>query len=457
VTRPPKDKDSNAEPTVRAGRHKRTGEWPPHAEPGPGRSFDGGSEGLVHAMPGIGAIPVPERAQARRVVRLVSITGDTDLSIELQPGVNKVGRQRNDNHIVLVGPEISRFHSEIHVETERIYVRDLGSANGTYVNETRIQEVRDLQAGDRLRFSEQFKFQLLIDITVQTPDSMTLAQSHHEEPLPLTQPPQSTGEAVPASLRRRSQQLDLVDAPPETLASPETLAPEPEEPAVTSTLDGFSPMGEMPAPAPLAPELAPRFERVPALASLADQALMERVSQAVDIGTGASPEQMELAILERERRQLAVLYQVSKRCMAAESLADLDRLLINVLERIVSFDRGFISYQLPTGDWKLVMSPKGDKWERKVVRSLLQRSLKSKTPVLVPDSRTDDSLGAPVPGRTDSRLLLPLVARSAAIGTIFLISTRTDSFDDHAVDFLSLFTDIAALSVVNSARMEGRG
>jgi transcriptional regulator with GAF, ATPase, and Fis domain len=167
------------------------------------------------------------------------------------------------------------------------------------------------------------------------------------------------------------------------------------------------------------------------------------------------PDQAEMEVLERERRQLAVLYQVSKRCMSAESLAELDRLLINVLERIVAFDRGFITYQLPTGDWKLVMSPKGDRWERKVVRRLLQTALKTRESVTVLDSRSNDALGSPRQGRTDSRLLLPLASRSSAVGAIFLVSSRPDSFDDYTVDFLSLFADIAALAVVNCARLEG--
>jgi transcriptional regulator with GAF, ATPase, and Fis domain len=164
----------------------------------------------------------------------------------------------------------------------------------------------------------------------------------------------------------------------------------------------------------------------------------------------------DLAILERERRQLAVLYQVSKRCMAAENLAELDRLLINVLERIVSFERGFITYQLPSGDWKLVMSPKGDKWDRTVVRGLLQTALRAKSPIAVKHSASDDQLGNPGPGRSDARLLLPLRTRSAPVGAIFLISSRADSFDDQTVDFLSLFSDIAALAVVNCARIESR-
>jgi hypothetical protein len=429
-------------------------------------------------MPEIGAMPhVPRRAHGRRVVRLVSRSGDTDLSIELKPGLNKVGRQRNDNHIVLVGPEISRFHAEFLVEEQRIVLRDLGSANGTYVNTHKlIRDAKELQAGDRIKFSEQFQFQLLIDIALQDPDSMTLAQSR-EEPLPKTHPPPSSsseggGEVVPTSLRRRSQKLKLVDkeaeeqapqAPPPDRAPPPPVPPPPAPPPPDRAPPPHTPPTQSPAQG--APpqrqsgatprRTKPTEERVPALRSPEDQALMDRISYAVEVGPTGTPEEMEMAILERERRQLAVLYQVSKRCMSAENLADLDRLLINVLERIVSFDRGFISYQLPTGDWKLVMSPKGDRWERKIVRGLLQKALKKKVPMLVHDSRSDDTLGTPIPGRTDARVLLPLVARSSPVGAIFLVTAHAPNFDDHAVDFLALFADIAALSVVNCARMGG--
>lgn len=163
----------------------------------------------------------------------------------------------------------------------------------------------------------------------------------------------------------------------------------------------------------------------------------------------------ELAALERERRQLSVLYQVSKRCLAAESLVDLDRLLIDVLERIVSFDKGFITYQLPSGDWKLVMSPKGEKWDRTVVRGLLMKALKLKGPKVVNDSQANIELGILGPGRADARLLLPLRSRANAIGAIFLKSGRQDVFDEQTVDFLSLFADIAALAVVSCSRFEG--
>jgi len=44
-----------------------------------------------------------------------------------------------DNEIVLSDPTISRYHLELHCE-EGVLVRDLGSRNGTFVNDVRIRE-----------------------------------------------------------------------------------------------------------------------------------------------------------------------------------------------------------------------------------------------------------------------------------------------------------------------------
>ena len=44
---------------------------------------------------------------------------------------------------------VSRHHSELHLSGDAVTVKDLGSSNGTYVNNQRINEAR-LNAGDRL-------------------------------------------------------------------------------------------------------------------------------------------------------------------------------------------------------------------------------------------------------------------------------------------------------------------
>src|SRR3954451_16463511 len=61
-----------------------------------------------------------------------------------------IGREGTD--VVLQDPEVSRRHAVIRVEADGVAIEDLGSTNGTFVNDERIQGVRALRDGDTVRF-----------------------------------------------------------------------------------------------------------------------------------------------------------------------------------------------------------------------------------------------------------------------------------------------------------------
>lgn len=64
-----------------------------------------------------------------------------------------VGRQEG---LALAGasPNMSRYHAEIVDRGGRLYVRDLGSKNGTYVNHERLESERVLEEGDVVHFAD---------------------------------------------------------------------------------------------------------------------------------------------------------------------------------------------------------------------------------------------------------------------------------------------------------------
>src|SRR5687768_18140738 len=73
------------------------------------------------------------------MVRSVLRWLDSPWAFELLPGLNKLGRNPT-NDFRISDPSISSFHAEIGVEKDIIRVRDLGSTNGTYIDEVRIEE-----------------------------------------------------------------------------------------------------------------------------------------------------------------------------------------------------------------------------------------------------------------------------------------------------------------------------
>jgi hypothetical protein len=72
--------------------------------------------------------------------------------IQLQPGVNRVGRNP-DNPIHIPEPSISSFHCEILVADIASSVRDLGSTNGTFINQKQVTKAV-LQNGDTLTLGD---------------------------------------------------------------------------------------------------------------------------------------------------------------------------------------------------------------------------------------------------------------------------------------------------------------
>lgn len=73
------------------------------------------------------------------------------LRVPLSPGTFLIGREHNCD-VRLPHRSVSREHAEIRVEPDRVTVRDLGSRNGTRINERVIQGDEELAPGDRLRF-----------------------------------------------------------------------------------------------------------------------------------------------------------------------------------------------------------------------------------------------------------------------------------------------------------------
>ncbi len=113
--------------------------------------------------PGIAPMPqapaaIPEAGGTRVIQRapkslaLLVDKARPDRKYDLS-GTMNIGRS-GDNQISVQDPTISRHHAWIKAEGEGFLVFDIGSANGTFVNDERVEEPRLLKNGDVIRFGD---------------------------------------------------------------------------------------------------------------------------------------------------------------------------------------------------------------------------------------------------------------------------------------------------------------
>ncbi|MBE9508604.1 MAG: protein kinase [Chloroflexi bacterium] len=114
----------------------------------PAERFSTASE-LVQAL---------HRLRAAKGLQLVSSGGQRTL---LRPAGASLGRGP-DNDVVIRETEVSRYHARIYCEAASWFVVDLGSTNGTFVNERNLtpHEACPLAPGDTLRLGHTTVFQV---------------------------------------------------------------------------------------------------------------------------------------------------------------------------------------------------------------------------------------------------------------------------------------------------------
>ena len=114
-----------------------------------------------------------------------------DLTLTVTDSLS-VGRG-SDNDVVLGSKEVSRNHAQLTVLNGQLYVKDLASSNGTFINDERItaNEVKHLAASDKLGFAS-FSFQVIAPVATMTTeqvevDKPTLMLSPDTEIAPIVE------------------------------------------------------------------------------------------------------------------------------------------------------------------------------------------------------------------------------------------------------------------------------
>ncbi len=83
-----------------------------------------------------------------------STEAPTDGVYDVTGGPTLIGRAPGPEGVVIPGKGISREHAVVEYRDYAYWVLDQGSANGTFVNNKRVERVQRLHHGDRVRFNE---------------------------------------------------------------------------------------------------------------------------------------------------------------------------------------------------------------------------------------------------------------------------------------------------------------
>jgi len=126
---------------------------------------------------------------------LVTPSGE---KLPLPQGVTTLGREGCD--VTLQDAQVSRRHTQIHRQGNRLTLQDLGSTNGTFVNGNRVTGTYQLQAGDQIYLGTttlrvQQRVQGGAPTQVASPDQMPAGL--REPPTPDFAPPPSAWNAPP--------------------------------------------------------------------------------------------------------------------------------------------------------------------------------------------------------------------------------------------------------------------
>ncbi len=99
-----------------------------------------------------------------------------DLSLTVSDSLS-IGRG-SDNDVVLGSKEVSRNHAQLSVLNGQLYVKDLGSSNGTFINNERVEDnhSKNLKDADSVSFAS-FAFQVAAPIAAALTTEPTVSAS----------------------------------------------------------------------------------------------------------------------------------------------------------------------------------------------------------------------------------------------------------------------------------------
>jgi adenylate cyclase len=279
------------------------------------------------------------------MARLVITGPDGQMERELQP-FNSLGRHP-DNSIQLLDRIVSKQHCLVELRGTQWVLRDLGSLNGTYINDQRVQGEQALHHGDQIALGNT---RVLFHDAAPVGAVAGYARPHGRQAASAPPPAAPMAQAFnPAVFTGPT--VGAAQAPGRPMFEPRPPAP----PAYAEVTAGIppAPLVHPAAPSPPPPTVAQgpaataRPQGLQALRNVTIGGTMMESHVRTKIAAELQqflPERSvgDVEVLRRDYEKLRISYELQR---AVGTELDLDRLLEKILERsfdLISADRGVI-------------------------------------------------------------------------------------------------------------------
>jgi CheY-like chemotaxis protein len=145
------------------------------SQPGEGSTFTFSARlDALPALPPRSARNLESQPHLRVLTMPLQSNVQAQARLPLNPALTTIGRAP-DNHLVLQGGMVSRYHAQILRQPDGFWITDIGSANGTYVNDLLLlpHQAAQIQDGTVLRF-DTFALQFNETLISDAPKSLTI-------------------------------------------------------------------------------------------------------------------------------------------------------------------------------------------------------------------------------------------------------------------------------------------
>ncbi|MFO0756445.1 MAG: adenylate/guanylate cyclase domain-containing protein [Byssovorax sp.] len=431
------------------------------------------------------------------MARLILQTAEGQQAIDLRP-VNSLGRHPN-NSIQLLDKIVSKEHCIIELRGDHWVLRDLGSLNGTFVNNERVRGEAPLKHGDEIslgatkgRFDDPTVpgYQAPPPVAVspgaawpQAPGPMppqvglsAMAQSAHVPPpqpygkppgpaMPPPVPPGPVSAAPPTTASPAYPQQPPYARPPMGAPGQPPMVPQQQHPGYPQAPHpyGQGPMGTAPIPGRTGNTgpLPPLRQASPAH-YVAQGTRIDLNDQARHIGTQIAAVDKGFLPFERiapdpnqlraDYERLRLSHELSRE-IAAER--DTDKLLEKILTSVFKFiraDRGVIFLRDETGELRprAMQRRDGNTAAISVSSTILNHVVKERAAVLTHDAAMDfaNSKGkSMILNRISSAMVAPLLHDNEVLGVLWLDSETLAQFQPKDLELVTAIANQAAMFI----------